>query len=444
MNLRGLSFEAMPPLAVPFQFFIVAPLFIIAMGLFWLFASPVELASRWSSLILASTHTITIGFMMMVMFGALFQVLPVVTAVAIPGAKKLSIWVFGFLFIGVSCLISGFVFEHPGLLAVGAGLILIAFIIFLAGLLMAFPKMLNKPTSWAIRFATFGLLVTTGLGVAFVIAWLDPSLFPIFRLWTNTHLLWGFIGWTLLLVMGVSFQIIPMFYVTPDYPKWVSHFLPVAIILQLIIFSISRIMIPFGETSILIQAQLVLLTLCVSSYAIYTLFLIGKRKRKTLDITLWFWKTAMGSLIIAAAVFLVMLFQPGQYQAQLELIIGVLLLVGFAVSLITGMLLKVVPFLVWLNIQQKWIKHPSRKMPLSNMQQVIPVDVAKRQYFLFIPILPVTLIIFSGFNLIWLIKLASIMLLLAFSHLFYYLQQARRLYSKLDAQLDETQNIAEA
>jgi len=244
--------------------------------------------------------------------------------------------------------------------------------------------------------------------------------------------------------MGVSFQIIPMFYVTPDYPKWVSHFLPVAIILQLIIFSISRIMIPFGETSILIQVQLVLLTLCVSSYAIYTLFLIGKRKRKTLDITLWFWKTAMGSLIIAAAVFLVMLFQPGQYQAQLELIIGVLLLVGFAVSLITGMLLKVVPFLVWLNIQQKWIKHPSRKMPLSNMQQVIPVDVAKRQYFLFIPILPVTLIIFSGFNLIWLIKLASIMLLLAFSHLFYYLQQARRLYSKLDAQLDETQNIAEA
>jgi len=122
--------------------------------------------------------------------------------------------------------------------------------------------------------------------------------------------------------MGVSFQIIPMFYVTPDYPKWVSHFLPVAIILQLIIFSISRIMIPFGETSILIQVQLVLLTLCVSSYAIYTLFLIGKRKRKTLDITLWFWKTAMGSLIIAAAVFLVMLFQPGQYQAQLELIIG--------------------------------------------------------------------------------------------------------------------------
>jgi len=215
-------------------------------------------------------------------------------------------------------------------------------------------------------------------------SWLEPEYFPDFRSWTNIHLLWGIIGWAFLLVMAVSFQIIPMFYVTPDYPKWVSHFLPALIILQLIVFSITKLLTLSEPNIILMQFEMFLITLTVSSYAIYTLFLLGQRKRKALDVTIWFWKTAMTSFIVAAVIFIGNIFYQGQYQQQIELFLAVLVLVGFALALITGMLLKIVPFLVWLNIQQKWIKHPSRKMPLSNMQQVIPLKVAKRQYFLFI------------------------------------------------------------
>jgi len=163
VNLRGLSFDAMPPLVVPYQFFITAPLSLIAIGLLWLFAEPFEFATRWSNLALATTHGITLGFMLMVMFGALFQVLPVVTGIAMPQAKRLSRWVHFFLLIGVICLVSGFYIRHNYLLATGAASVLIAMLLFVTGLFISFPQMRNSPTSWAIRLASFSLLIPFGI-----------------------------------------------------------------------------------------------------------------------------------------------------------------------------------------------------------------------------------------------------------------------------------------
>jgi len=431
----------MPPLAVPYRFFITAPVFVMVVGLLWLFASPVELVSRWSNLMLATTHAITLGFMLMVMFGALFQVLPVVTGIAIPKARILSIWVYLLLLLGVVLLVSGFTLGEHYLLASGTISTLLGFLLFFTGLLIAFPQMRNSPTSWSIRLATFALLITIGLGIAFIFGWLYPGWFPNFREWTNIHLLWGITGWALLLIMGVSFQIIPMFYVTPDYPKWVSQLLPPLIILQLIILSLGKITALIVDDSVMMQIQLVLLTITTSTYAVFTLYLLAKRKRRALDVTVWFWKIAMVSFILGALLMLLIIFYQGQYLAQLQLLLAVIVLFGFALALITGMLLKIIPFLVWLNIQQKWIKHPSRKMPLSNMQQVIPIKVAKLQYYLFVAILPVMIIIFAGYNPVWIIKIAAIQLIVTFAYLFYNLLKAKALYNRLDNQLDETQDM---
>jgi len=438
MNLRGLSFDAMPPLSVPFQFFITAPISIIAIGLLWLFADPYEVSSRWTNLMLASTHGITLGFMLMVMFGALFQVLPVVTGISMPQAKTLSRLVHFFLVIGVICLFSGFAFRHQYQLATGVIAMVISLLLFVGALFMRFSQMRSAPTSWAIRLASLSLVVTIALGVLFIIGWLQPEWFSGYRLWTNVHLMWGIVGWTLLLIMGVSFQIIPMFYVTPDYPKWVSHFLPPAIFIQLTLYSVSHYLSLSVSAPNIVSLQLVLLTLTVSAYALYTLYLLKQRKRKALDITIWFWNTAMVSFLSAAALFLVLIFYQGLYRAQLELLLAIMSLAGFAMALITGMLLKIVPFLVWLNIQQKWIKHPSKKMPLSNMQQVIPIVVAKRQYFLFMLLLPLLVLIFSGFNNIWLIKITACLLIVTYGYLFYNLIKAKALFNQLDAKLDST------
>ena len=73
----GLSFEQAPPFSLPLRFFLTAPLFLLAAAVLIVLA-PDALASRWTPQALALTHALTLGFLAMVMLGALMQMLPVV------------------------------------------------------------------------------------------------------------------------------------------------------------------------------------------------------------------------------------------------------------------------------------------------------------------------------------------------------------------------------
>ncbi len=461
MNLSRLSFDAMPPFAVPFRFFVTAPVFIIAVGLLLLIANEEELTSRWSSTMLAATHGITLGFMLMVMLGALFQVLPVAVGVAIPSARKTALIVHSFLVIGVTGLTGGLYFKLNEALLIATISLFISLAYFLTKVFQGFSGMRKTVTSVAIRLAIISLLITVLLGLLLTLSWVDPSLVPAFRLWTNTHLLWGVVGWVLLLIMGVSFQIVPMFYVTPDYPDWLSRYLPLAIFIQLLIYSLLQTLIyhstitgstfNFIDTHIITIIKyetlqnLLTLSLIISAliFPTYTLHLLSRRKRKVHDTTIWFWNTAMSNFIFAASIFLLLIVDDplllmidnSQLSTQLEILAGVSLLVGVVMTLITGMLLKIVPFLVWLNLQQRWIKTPEKKMPLSNMQQVIPVKTTRRLYYLYLPMLLLLYALAAGFHSEWLLKITALFIIVFFSYLLLCLIKARILYNKLASRL---------
>ena len=89
MKMTGLSFDNIPPLWIPFRFFMTAPLFGIAAGLL-LALSPDSWLSRWHPALLGFTHLLTLGFMAMVMLGALFQLMPVVSSQSIPAARRIA------------------------------------------------------------------------------------------------------------------------------------------------------------------------------------------------------------------------------------------------------------------------------------------------------------------------------------------------------------------
>jgi len=429
MNLQRLSFDSMPPLEVPFRFFMTAPIFAILISILLLLIDPFELSSRWTNFLLAATHSFTLGFMLMVMLGALFQILPVVLGVSLPRTKFLSVFVHLFVTVGNIALVAGFFLINRFLLITAAASLLIGIVGFLIGLLFCIPAMRNTSSSWAIRLASLSLLITTVFGIFFIIGRVDPLWFPNFRLFTNIHLLWGLIGWVLLLIMGISFQIIPMFYVTPDYPRWLSRYLPPVIFIELTLSSLLQ------TYPLLYSLSLTLLALTTSIYPIYTLHLIANRKRKTRDVTIWFWKTAMISYLIAAVLFLLIIFYDSLHIARLELLLATTFLFGFAIALITGMLLKIIPFLVWLNIQQSWIKTPSKKMPLNSMQQVIPNRIAKTQYLLFLLMFLVLTLLISGFQTVWLIKLTAVFMLTNFCYLLVHLIKAKLLYNRLAGEL---------
>ena len=108
MNISGLSFNALPPIDLPFRFFISAPIFIIACALLVFFSGESLWLSRWQPNMLALTHGFTLGFITMVMMGALLQLLPVIGGIGIVRPRLIATYSHAFYFVGVLALMLEF------------------------------------------------------------------------------------------------------------------------------------------------------------------------------------------------------------------------------------------------------------------------------------------------------------------------------------------------
>src|SRR6476661_6745801 len=128
MIQRVLSFDDAPPLSGPLRFFLTAPLFSLAAAatLFWYGDAALE--SRWAMSTLALTHMLTLGFLAMVMCGALLQILPVVAGVLIPRPALTASVVHMALTAGTALLVSGFAFAEPLLFRWGGPVLGLAFL----------------------------------------------------------------------------------------------------------------------------------------------------------------------------------------------------------------------------------------------------------------------------------------------------------------------------
>ncbi|MFB1509785.1 MAG: hypothetical protein AADX96_10675, partial [Thiocapsa sp. C3-sup] len=87
MDTGGLSLDQAPPIDIPARFFLTAPLFAIAAGLLLAWQGPTLLVSRWMPGALAATHLIAIGYLGLIMCGALLQMLPVVAGAPVPAVR---------------------------------------------------------------------------------------------------------------------------------------------------------------------------------------------------------------------------------------------------------------------------------------------------------------------------------------------------------------------
>ena len=101
----GLSLEQAPPYEAPLKFFLTAPIFAVLAGLTAAFSNSFELHDPK---LIASIHLLTIGYMIMIIFGALQQMLPVVAGAVIPKAKLIANITYTLLIIGLIAFVFGF------------------------------------------------------------------------------------------------------------------------------------------------------------------------------------------------------------------------------------------------------------------------------------------------------------------------------------------------
>jgi hypothetical protein len=378
-----LSFEQAPPISVPYRFFLTAPLFGALAGLVLTVLGPETLGSRWSPGALAMTHLIVVDFMLQAMCGSLLQFVAVVAGANIWRPRLVAAIVHPLITIGAVFLASAFLFGQPVLFLLAALAFVAALGLFLTVMAIALLRTPARGMSiHVLRLAVFGLLVTVILGAVLAVALGLPE--PVAPRWPllpliNVHVAWGLGGWALMLVIGVSFMVVPMFQLTPSYPVWLTRLLPAGLLLALAIWTLQ--LIP-GDGAAQVALPSVGMTAGVAlagTYALATLWLQSRRRRRQTDPTFMFWRVAMLSLAAFALSWLAFAaLPPFADPLRLPLWLGVLALPGLFVCVITGMLYKIMPFLNWLHLQQQG----GIAATLPNMKQMIPEASMRGQMLL--------------------------------------------------------------
>jgi hypothetical protein len=343
----NLSFEQAPAISVPFRFLVTAPWFGVAAGLLAAWTGEQALATRWSPTALALTHLLALGFMLQAMIGAMLQFVPVAAGGNVWRPLVVANVVHPLTVAGALLLVTGFMSGNPPLLRFAAALLLtaIAFLVTVVG-----AALLRTPargaTLMALRLAIASLGVTAVLGSGLAEGLAGAHSWPLVEL-TDVHAAWGLGAWSLTLLMGVSYFVVPMFQLTPQYPVRTAWVLPMTMMALVVVWSLR--LVGLGGMQMVWLGGLG----TAAVYAFVTLGLQYRRRRRVTDPTLWFFRVSMVcllALLVSAAGFIAI---PGLGDSpRTAWWLGVLVMPGAFVSAINGMMYKIVPFLNWLHLQR--------------------------------------------------------------------------------------------
>jgi hypothetical protein len=346
----NLALDQAPPLSAPLRFFFTAPLYGAAAGLLLAAHGPAIAASRWSPETFAVVHLLALGVLAQTIAGALLQLLPVAVGSPVPLVRFVAAVCHAGLNAGALLLVAGFLRSDTLLLGVAAPVLAVTFAVYLAavGLALGRSKALG-PTRPALRIGALALAVTVALGFTLASSLAHGWSVPVVTL-VHVHAAWGLAGFAICVVLGVAFVVVPMFQLTPPYPQRLARAMPIAMIVSLCALSAGLVF----ELSPVTIGGAALLASTAAAFAVQTLRLLARRKRRVRDATFWSWRLGLACLLgaVASGSWL-FIGAPAALRPPLEYVTGVLALAGAFPALIEGMLYKILPFLVWLHLSQK-------------------------------------------------------------------------------------------
>ncbi len=416
-----LSFDQSPPIGAPFRFFLTAPLFAILAGVLLVFNGPETFSSRWTPSALALTHLMTAGFMLQVMLGALQQLLPVVVGVNLSLPSIIAKVVHAAVTPGALLLAVAFLVNEPILFGSAVAFLVAGVAVFLVAAAHALYGVTeNNPTILGFRISFFGLCVTTVSGSVMAVS-VGFSLNLPLALLTDLHLGWGFMVWGCTLLVAVAFVAIPMFQLTPAYPAWFARWFANTVVFSATMWTIAEL----ADLPIPATLLNVIVVMLAGLFGGVTLHILQRSKRTKRDASHYFWTVAMSSALLACTVWLCARFSgPLDQWRDWPQLFGVLILFGCFMSAIVGMLYKIVPFLVWLHLQNQG----SGRVRAPNVKKVLPQFRIDRQ--MYIHFLACTLLLLSVFWPTWFVYPAGLMLIIANVWLLLNLLYATRVYRR--------------
>ncbi|CAG2134864.1 hypothetical protein [Cupriavidus numazuensis] len=374
MKAIGLDYERAPRPGVVFGCLLPAPWLGAAAGVLLALGPVAGLPDRFAPLALAAVHVLALGMLLPVMLGALFQMMPVVAGVAVPGSGRVAPLVALTAGIAAGALAAGFLDggTMPFRLAALAGGLLLPLaggLLLLAGRRVAMVDATTRTLAGiGAPLALTGLLGAALAGLFGGLWSASPS--PLLAL----HVAWGLGGWLAALVTGIATTVLPMFWQAPRLPRWLERCLPWGHWVPLLGFSALVVVQPEGKIT-----RWALLAWLAFAAVTAGFMLAGMlRARRRHDPVWLLWPVAAASMLAAALLAVALPHASADWQATLSWWVGTLALIGGGVLPMTAMLGKIVPFLVWLHLRR--LLPPRARVPA--MQAIISPDAQRRQAWL--------------------------------------------------------------
>lgn len=329
--------------------------------------------------LLAITHLLVLGWITMIIFGALYQLLPVIMEVKLY-SEPFAIASFLMLGIGTILLAFGFwQFSFGLLLFSGASLVVVSVVFFAVNVLLTAHSSNKKIIERTfIITSVIWLLFTVLAGLTMAVNQVHPFLKTSQIELIKLHAHAGIVGWFMQLIIGVSSKLLPMFMVSHHVNTIKLKISYYAINIGLITGIVSLFLeIKFG---VLLSAIIVVPG--IFSFLSYIYEAYTKRVKKQLDIGMK--QTAISFIILVVPFFLIfsLLFNPqflGNLTVPLSVTYGSAIVLGFITSLVMGQTYKTLPFIVWLQVYRGRIG----KLVLPLPKDLYSEKVAVAQLWLF-------------------------------------------------------------
>jgi hypothetical protein len=362
-----------PSVSLPLRFMLTG-LVALLISVAWIIAQPSILASyHYNQYVIAATHLVVLGFICTVVMGAMYQLVPVALETKLY-SERLAKWqvvihVIGF--VGMVWMFNVWDMKQVGhfgsALALGVGL----FVYNMARTLWRVPKWTVVATAISTALIWFSLTIFAGLSIAAakcayesteglaaaegvkqmvgglrVVAGIVSRFDAIGAMHAHAHL--GVVGFFVMLIVGVSYRLIPMFTLTEVQCKYRAAF-------SILLLNVG---LAGSVVTILLRSNWkpAFAFVAVAGLALYgaeVRAMLRARKRPVLD---WGLKTFLVAvaLLIPVALLALVLSWPSlplkPFFGMLENVYGVLGLLGVVTLAILGMLHKILPFLVWFGV----------------------------------------------------------------------------------------------
>jgi hypothetical protein len=312
-----------------------------ALGLVWI-APELAMGAYPSPHVAGITHLFTLGWITTTIFGALAQLLPVALGAPIRSTRVGHVSFFTFA-PGVGFFAAGIASSTLVLQHVGIGLITIGIILEIGNIAASLPRAKSRDVTWgAIVIAITYLASTLVLGVI-LLHNLHSGFIANARLVAlATHLHVALVGWVLVMIVGVSHRLLPMFLLAHGADvRWTKR--------ALALLAIGVLALAAGLTARFAPAVWLGTALIDGGVACFiwqAWSFYRVRVRKKIDIGMRFAMTGICFLAIAAVLGSALVV-AGPAHARLATMYVVVGLLGGIVQYVCGFFYKIVPLLAW-------------------------------------------------------------------------------------------------